>query len=226
MKETIAIKSGQGGGRRYKSVCYLYSKFFKKIIRGKCVINSKIDPTSHVDSATEFHNSEMGKYSYVGYDSQVFNTQIGSFCSIGDFFLCGGCNHPSNWVSTSSAFYGVKNNGNSKHFASFETPDTPRTVIGNDVWCGVRVIVKAGVNIGTGAIIGAGSVVTHDVPPYAVVAGVPARVIRYRFDDDLINRLLESKWWELSDKQIKSIAPYLKQPEDFLLKKEEINRDK
>jgi chloramphenicol O-acetyltransferase type B len=166
----------------------------------------------------------MGKCSYVGYDSQVIHTQIGSFCSIGDFFLCGGANHPADWVSTSSAFYGGKHNGNSKHFASFEIPHTPRTYIGNDVWCGARVIVKAGVNIGTGAIIGTGSVVTHDVPPYAIVAGVPAKIIRYRFNDDIINRLLESKWWELSDKQLKSIAPYIRRPEEFLLKIEEINK--
>ena len=88
------------------SLTYLYSKFFKKILRGRCVINSQIHPNSHVDSATEFHNSTMDKYSYVGYDSQVYNAQIGPFCSIGDYFLCGGATHPMDWLSTSSAFYG------------------------------------------------------------------------------------------------------------------------
>ena len=60
------------------TIKYLYSKFFKKIVRGCCVIGSSIDKTAHIDSATEFHNSKLGRYSYVGYDSQVFNTEIGS----------------------------------------------------------------------------------------------------------------------------------------------------
>ena len=108
------------------SLTYLYSKFFKKILRGRCVINSQIHPTSHVDSATEFHNSTMDKYSYVGYDSQVYNAQIGPFCSIGDFFLCGGATHPMDWLSTSSTFYGGGNVGNSKKLAEYKIPPTEK----------------------------------------------------------------------------------------------------
>ena len=223
MKE---LQISKGGVKWYKSIYYLYSKFFKKVVRGRCVINSSIHKTSHVDSATEFHDSQLDRYSYVGYDSQVFNTKIGSFCSIGDFFLCGGASHPSDWVSTSSVFYGVNNNGNKTRFASFGIPDTPLTTIGHDVWCGLRVTIKAGVNVGTGAIIGAGSVVTHDVPPYAIVAGVPARVIRYRFHEDIIQRLLDSKWWELPDEKLKIVAHNIRQPEAFLLSINELNHNK
>lgn len=76
-------------------------------------------------------------------------------------------------------------------------------VIGNDVWIGDRVFVKNGIKIGTGAVIGAGAVVTKDVPPYAVVAGVPAKVIKYRFSEAVIEKLLASKWWRLDDSLIK-----------------------
>ena len=111
-------------------------------------------------------------------------------------------------------------------FASFEIPETPMTTIGHDVWCGLRVTIKAGVNVGTGAIIGAGSVVTHDVPPYAIVAGVPAKVIKYRFEEDLIRNLLESKWWELPDEKLKIVANHIRQPEVFLLAINELNNKK
>ena len=200
------------------SLTYLYSKFFKKILRGRCVVNSQIHPTSHVDSATEFHNSTMEKYSYVGYDSQVYNTQIGPFCSIGDFFLCGGATHPMDWLSTSSAFYGGGNVGNSKKLAYYKIPSTKRTVIGADVWVGARATIVAGVNVGVGAVIGTGSVVTRDVPPYAIVAGVPAKVIKYRFPEDVIKKLLESRWWELPDEVIKEAATEFKNPIMFLEK--------
>jgi acetyltransferase-like isoleucine patch superfamily enzyme len=77
------------------------------------------------------------------------------------------------------------------------------TNIGNDVWIGDKVIVIGGITIGDGAVVGAGAVVTHDVPPYAIVAGVPAKVIKYRFDDEKIRKLLDLKWWDWSEEEIK-----------------------
>lgn len=206
------------------TIKYLYSKFFKKIVRGCCVIDSIVDKTAHIDSATEFHYSELGRYSYVGYDSQVFNTKIGAFCSIGDFFLCGGGHHPTSWLSTSSAFYFGENVGNKTKLAEFRIPPTKRTIIGNDVWIGLRVTVIAGVNIGDGAIIGAGAVVTHDVPPYAIVGGVPAKVIKYRFSEEVREKLMESEWWNLSDEVIKKASSEFKNPLMFLEKVNKISK--
>jgi acetyltransferase-like isoleucine patch superfamily enzyme len=77
------------------------------------------------------------------------------------------------------------------------------TIIGNDVWIGNSVVIKGGVMIGDGAVVGAVAVVTHDVPAYAIVAGVPATIIKYRFDDEKIRRLLETKWWDWSDDEIR-----------------------
>jgi len=82
-----------------------------------------------------------------------------------------------------------------------------RTQIGNDVWIGARAIVLDGISIGDGAVIAAGAVVTKDVPPYAIVGGVPAKLIRYRFEDDVIQELLKWKWWDLSLDDLQKNAP-------------------
>ena len=88
-------------------------------------------------------------------------------------------------------------------------PKLKKTIIGNDVWIGQRVVVKSGCRIGDGAVVGAGAVVTKDVPPYAIVGGVPAKVIRMRFSEDIIERLKEIKWWDYSDDRLKAIGPYM-----------------
>ena len=130
--------------------------------------------------------------------------------------MIGGAEHPMEWVSTSPVFQNVKHSGPKKKFANFDFEGVRRTFVGNDVWIGKRVIIKAGIKIGDGAVIGAGSVVTKDVPPYAVVAGVPAKVIKYRFDEKTISDLLESEWWDLSDEHLQKHAHLIKQPEAFI----------
>ena len=113
---------------------------------------------------------------------------------------------------------GGGNVGNSKKLAYYKIPSTKRTVIGADVWVGARATIVAGVNVGVGAVIGTGSVVTRDVPPYAIVAGVPAKVIKYRFPRRCYKKLLESRWWELPDEVIKEAATEFKNPIRFLEK--------
>lgn len=125
---------------------------------------------------------------------------VGRYCSISSGVVAGDSNHPTDWLSTHPFQYGAGAvfTGWTKcaDFDFMRMPRAKRAVtIGNDVWIGANAIILPGVGIGDGAVIGAGAVVSADVPPYAVVAGVPARVLRYRFDEQTIERLLELRWW-------------------------------
>ena len=125
---------------------------------------------------------------------------IGKYCSIARnviIFLEG--EHRTDWISTYPFPILWKE--------AEGIPGQPSTkgdvVIGNDVWIGYGVIILSGVNIGDGAVIGAGSVVTKDIPSYAIAAGNPCHVIKYRFDGEIINKLLKMKWWDWSDDKVK-----------------------
>lgn len=199
-----------------KSLSFFYAKFFKKVIRGSAILNSIIDPTTKINSGCNIVNSSIGRYNNIGYDNELNNVEIGSFCSFSDHVFIGGAEHPLEWVSTSPVFEGIEHSGPKKKFSHFMLPEHKQTIIGSDVWIGHNVSIKAGVTVGTGAVIGTGAVVTKDVPPYAIVAGVPAKVIRYRFSADIINALLKSEWWTLSDDDLLSVVPHITDPEVFI----------
>lgn len=152
-------------------------------------------------------NSSLGAYSYVQSESVICNAEIGKFCSIASNVSIGLANHPMHMVSTSPVFY-----DNSQPLPKFLvnsrvfTETLPRTIIGADVWIGQGVMIKAGIKIGVGAVIGAGSVVTKDVAPYIIAAGNPCRQIRPRFSEEIVSRLIASKWWESSDKQLEKLS--------------------
>ena len=131
--------------------------------------------------------------------SKIIHTEIGNFCSIASDVNIGLEEHTLQNISTSPIFTEVDNaTGYSwikkNHFIPFK-----RTYIGNDVWIGFRASIKSGVKIGNGAVIATGAVVTKDVPPYAIVGGVPAKIIRYRFSEEIINELQKTEWWNLPD---------------------------
>lgn len=105
-----------------------------------------------------------------------------------------------------------------KKFSEHKRPPGKKTVVGSDVWIGDGCLIKAGVTIGVGSVVGMGSVVTHDVKPYSIVAGNPAKIIKYRFDNETIELLLNSRWWELSDDIIGKCAEYICDPIVFLKK--------
>lgn len=171
-------------------------------------------------------NIRVGRYSYYsGYyhghgfddcarfllpDEGVDKLVIGSFCSIGSgaaFVMAGNQGHRNDWISTFpfywmsevAAFAGARN--------GFEPAGD--TVIGNDVWIGTEAIIMPGVTIGDGAVIGTRALVTRDVEPYAIIGGNPARTIRKRFDQADIARLLELRWWDWSDDELKQAMPLL-----------------
>lgn len=201
---------------------YLYSKIFKKYLRGKSVLNSDIHRTAVINSGCNVVNSSMGKCSYIGYDCTMVNCSLGAYCSVADEVIIGGAEHPMDWVSTSPVFQNVRHSGPIKRFAKLDLPAVKTTTIGNDVWIGNRAIVKQGVTIGDGAVIGAGSVVTKDVEPYSVVAGCPAKHIRYRFDETIRSEIQKSEWWNLSDQELADVGNFANKPEEFI--KQILNR--
>lgn len=148
-------------------------------------------------SGAVINNVAMGDFSYVAADSRLVNTTIGKFTCIGPEVICGLGQHPSrDFVSIHPIFYSPLGQSqltfvSDSHFEEFAPIE-----IGNDVWIGARAIIRDGVKIGDGAIVGAGAVVTRDVPAFAVVGGVPARVLRYRFDQAEMEFLAEFKWWD------------------------------
>lgn len=196
-----------------KIVCYYISRVLKKM-RGSAIRNSQIDKTSKVESGSQIINSQIDKYSFCGYDCQIVNCSIGKFCSIADNVKIGGARHPIEWACTSPAFY-YGRDSIKKKFSTFKRDIDKTTVIGNDVWIGANVIVIQGVKIGNGAVIGAGAVVTKNVGDYEIVAGNPAKLIKMRFEKEVVSQLLKSNWWECSDDVIERFAPYIKEPELF-----------
>jgi len=152
----------------------------------------------------------MGGYSNLGVASFISDAEIGRYCSIGARVSIGGYEHPLTWLGTASYQWGksagalVSENAFARLLSMPETEQL-RTKVGSDVWIGDNVVLKRGVTVGLGAVVGSGSVVTKDVPDFAVVVGAPARVIQFRFDDDLRSRVLASQWWELDLEELSSL---------------------
>ena len=197
----------------------LFSKlkyiFIRVITRKPSAIkNSKIDKKARYGNGARLINCKLGKYTYI-YGSTAVNTEFGAFCSIASGCIFGGGAHPTNWVSSSPVFYKGKNVFH-RHFSQNQFEEYQKTVVGNDVWVGSRCIIKGGVTIGDGAIIGMGSVVTHDIPPYEIWGGCPAHFIRKRFDDETIEKLLSLKWWEFSDEQLEKYGDFFRDPQVLL----------
>ncbi len=170
---------------------------------------AKIDNLSHISKKakvygfTQVSNSTIGDFSYVGRKSRIIHADVGKFCSIAGEVKVGMATHTLNKLSTSPIFSEKKN---STHYSWVNISNVnpyKRVIVGNDVWIGVRAMIIGGNSIGNGAVIAAGAIVTKDVPPYAIVAGVPAKVIRYRFSNDIIERLEKLQWWNLPEEFLK-----------------------
>jgi chloramphenicol O-acetyltransferase type B len=181
-------------------------RFKNSIIDSGCCINEEtnIEKNTHILEGCLILDSVIKQYSYVGKNSIIQNATIGSFCSIANDVFIGLGRHPLDNFSTSTLFYQTNNTFNIKladndtDFSEYEEIE-----ICNDVWVGAKVIIMDGVKIYDGAVIAAGAVVTKDVPAYAIVAGVPAKVIKYRFSAEKIESLLKSEWWKRDIEWIK-----------------------
>lgn len=164
-------------------------------------------------------DTHIGAFTEIGREVEVQAASLGRYCEIGPGSLLGATGHPLTWLSVSSFQY--KNASWGWHPSadqnealdpeeggrqSFRSVGADQASIGNDVWIGANVVVLRGVTIGDGAIIAANAVVTHDVPPYSIAGGVPAKVIRPRVDDALRDELLALRWWRFSPNQLSGIA--------------------
>ena len=158
---------------------------------------SKFGKLNKIKNNVTLNNVVLDDFTYVSSDTKIQNAKIGKFCSIGANCRIGLGMHPSrDFVSTHPVFFSQLQESqitfaNKNYFVEFSN-----ITLGNDVWIGTNSIILDGVTVSDGAIIGAGSVVTKDIPPYAIVGGVPAKIIRYRFDIEEINKLLLDKWWD------------------------------
>jgi acetyltransferase-like isoleucine patch superfamily enzyme len=164
------------------------------------VAKSKIGFWSRLKENVEFRESVLGDYSYISKDSIVNKTTIGRFTSVGPGCYIGLWEHNVT-VSTHSFYLYESSGGFVKGYKNYDK-DYLTTTVGSDVWIGAGAIIRKGVTIGSGAIIGAGSVVTKDVEPYEIVAGIPARHMRFRFSEKDRKFFMGLNWWNLSREEL------------------------
>lgn len=165
--------------------------------------NSKFSNFNEIQENVVLNNVQLGDLSYVAYNTNISNSYIGKFSSIGPNCNINLPNHPTNFISTHPFFYSKKFNSNIESTIYSEKEE--RVIIGNDVWIGANVLILGGIKIGHGAIVAAGSIVTKDVACYEIVAGIPARKIKQRFNSDRIDQILDSKWWDMP---IENLSPH------------------
>jgi acetyltransferase-like isoleucine patch superfamily enzyme len=152
---------------------------------------------NNVGEGTVLTSVNINDFTYISDNCVICRTEIGKFCSVAPGVLCGLGMHPTkNFVSTHPAFFSDKKQSGISFTSKNYFQEYKPIKIGNDVWIGARAIIIDGVTVGDGAIIGAGAVVTKDVKPYAIVGGVPAKTIRYRFNKKQIEYLQKFKWWD------------------------------
>ena len=201
-----------------------------KLNPGARIITSTILGPLYLNRNTQVGpEATVGKYFGMNESCFIARTEIGAYCSIGARTAINPFNHPTSWLSIHEFQY---------HPRSFDwvaeynaltrlerTPDMFRfTKVGNDVWSGHNANVMPGVNVADGAIIAAGSVVTKDVPPYAIVAGCPATVKKFRFEDHIIERLLKVRWWDFELSELSGLN--FREIDDCLPRLEELRARK
>lgn len=194
-------------------------KLLGKIIINKLKYKDSVIDTPYIEDGSILHkcrisrncdirkNVEIEEHSYINCGSNIISGKIGKYCSIGYGVDIGMYEHPVNMVSTSTEIYKENSIWN-------ELAKPP--IIKNDVWIGSKATILQGVTIENGAIIAAGAVVTKDVPAYAIVGGVPAKIIKYRFDEEMRKKIEATEWWNKDEQWIEKNKRLFEDPEKFL----------
>lgn len=180
-------------------------KIFRNAVVSDCVMadgcsigddttieRSKFENNVAINRRSYVNDSVIGKYSYAGINLTMNYTKLGRFCSLGRNVDVGGFDHDYHKVTTMPMFRFKQLSGGGNP----EVGEKELCKIGNDVWIAAGTQILHKVSVGDGAVIGGGAVVTKDVPPYAIVAGVPAKIIKFRFDEKTIEELLAIRWWD------------------------------
>ncbi|WP_319481183.1 hypothetical protein [uncultured Draconibacterium sp.] len=189
--------------------CKIYNAEVKNCILGhnvtigdsSNVLKTKLESNISINRRNYIFRSNIGKFTYTGIGTMIRSSIVGNFCSISWNVSIGGGNHPHDKVTTSTLnrFHLLDSghwNNESKKQLELTFKNQKHCLIGNDVLISSNAIILRDIKIGNGAIIGAGAVVTKDVEPYSIIAGVPAKKIKMRFDDRTIERLEKISWWD------------------------------
>lgn len=212
--------------RYARNFLYNILRLFKESANSRIIywdqLSGIISDNCHIDSQAvvlknhSLSNVTVGKGTYIADGALISDTEIGKFCSIGPNLLCGWGIHPIDGISTSPAFYSTKKQAGFTFSKTDKIIEQRHISIGNDVFIGSNVTVLDGVKIGDGAIIGAGAVVSKDIPPYAVAVGCPVKIVKYRFAEDVIQKLLETKWWDKDDDVLLNVEKNFYNVDEFL----------
>ena len=205
----------------YLKLNLLYPFYLKKVGSVRSIVPSYFFQSRGliIEKNVVFQNwkifKSIGNFTFIGKNTYIENCQsIGSYCSISFDVKIGLKNHNLHTISTSPFFYKKSKGWVEKDNLQNRNP----VIIENDVLISSNVLILEGVKIGNGSVVAAGSVVNKDVPPYSVVGGIPAKVIRYRFDEKTINKLITSEWWTYDSEKIKELKKDFDNPNDFLEK--------
>lgn len=199
--------------KKYNTIIKSKQISFKASIGKECLIEKNVNLCE---------NCEIGDYSYININSHIDSkVKIGRYCSISSNVYIGIVDQYINTITTHPLIYNQfwRNKFNIKSEKSnLKSPKNyeKETIIGNDVLIGTGAIIKRGIKIGNGAVIGAGAVVTKDIKPYAVVGGIPAKVLYYRFKEDEIIELEKIQWWNWNEEEVKNGYKYMENVNDFI----------
>jgi len=218
MNKKIPYKSGRIDRQTYvhpTAVLYKYAEVKESILDENTVIGdfsrvqgSKLEMYVKIDRNNLVQNSVVNRMSYTGAFTVIQSSRIGSFCSISWGVTIGGGEHDYKKITTHDFLYNSRYGFENICEHAYDRYSHSCN-IGNDVWIGANSTILRGLTIANGAVIGANSVVTHDVPDYAIVAGNPAKIIKYRFQKKTIKRLLRLKWWDFDFNVLKISVPIM-----------------